>query len=204
MDFLNEVSAWLTQNRELLFRLTRVASVLAIVLGSAMAVGAVLIAPVRIRFGIVRLDPLLKLIGMGLIIGWMVLASGIVINSSFVVIAKFILLNVMITVSVLSWIFLLTWPQISRALTSIQQECELATNLTYLQAEMARAQLEQLNDRIQRSIEPEEREVTETVLKTLSPLVTMFIRRERSVLKWSVAAVDVGKTLMGYFFSDKK
>jgi hypothetical protein len=204
MDFLNEVGAWLTQNRELVFRWIRVAFVVSTILGSAVAIGTVLIFPVRIRFGMVRLDPLLKLICMGLIIGWMVLTAGVVINSTLVVIAKYLLLNVMIAVSVMSWVFLLTWPQISRALSSIQQECELATNLTYLQAEMARAQLEQLNDRIQRSIEPEEREVTETMLKTLSPLVTMFIRRERSVLKWSVAAVDVGKTLMGYFFSDKK
>lgn len=205
MEFLNEIGAWLTQNRELLFRLTRVACVLSIILASLMAVTIVAIFPIRIRFGMLRLDPLLKLFCAVFVIAWAAVASGVMINTpAWKDIGKFVLLNVMVIISVVSWILLLTWQQISRALSAIQQECELATNLTYLQAEMARAQMESLNDRIQRAIEPEDREMTETVLKTISPLVSMFLKRERSIVKWSVAAVDVGRTMMGYFFSDKK
>lgn len=205
MEFLNEIGAWLTQNRELLFRLTRVVCVLSIILASLMAITIVAIFPIRIRFGVLRLDPLLKLFCAGFVITWGAVASGVMINTpAWKDIGKFFLLNVMVVISVVSWILLLTWPQISRALSAIQHECELATNLTYLQAEMARAQMESLNDRIHRAIEPEEREMTETVLKTISPLLSMFLKRERSIVKWSVAAVDVGRTMMGYFFSDKK
>jgi hypothetical protein len=204
MEFLNEIGAWLAANRELFFKVTRVISVLALVLGSAVTIGLIVFFPIRIRFGIIRLEGLLKLICTVLVIGWMVFSAGVLISSTFVVIAKYIILNVMIGTSVTAWILLLTWPQINAALIQIQQECEVATNLTFLQAEMARAQLESLNDRIQRATQPEQREVTETMLKTISPLVTMFLKRERSVIKWSVAAVDVGKSLMGYFFSDKK
>jgi hypothetical protein len=204
MELWNEIAAWLTQHKDTLFRLTRVISVLAVILGSLTAIFVALLFPIRIRLGAVRVDPLVKLIVMGLIVGWMVLSCGVIISSTFVVIAKYIILNVMIATSVIAWVLLFSWPQINRALTLIQQECELATNLTFLQGEMMRSQLEAVSARIHQAIEPEEREVTETMLKTLTPLVGLFLNKERSLVKWSIAGVGVAKNLMGYFFSEKK
>jgi len=205
MEVFQAIGAWLMEHREVLFKIVRVMSVLAIILGSATTTAIVFFFPIRIRLGVVRLDGLIKLIAAALVVCWMVLASSVVIFSpTFVGIAKFLIINVMIAVSVTAWVLLLTWPQISAALTAVQQECELATNLTFLQAEMARAQLESVNDRIQRAIQPEEVDATQTLLKTISPLVSMFVRRETSVIKWSMAVVDVGKHMMAYFKQSKK
>lgn len=204
MDWVNDIAAFLAQHKELLFRLARVISVLAVILGALTSMAVTLLFPVRIRLGALRLDPLLKLIAIALIFGWMVLSGAVVISSTFVVIAKYIILNVMIATSLTAWVLLLTWRQISAALTAIQQECELANNLTFLQGEMMRSQMEAVNARIQLAIQPEEREVTETMLKTITPLIGLFLNKERSVMKWSLAGVGVAKNLMGYFFSEKK
>lgn len=204
MEWANDIAAWLTQHRELLFRLARVISVLAVILGAFTAVIVTLIFPIRVRLGVVRLDPLLKLLAVVAMFGWMALSCGVIISSTFVVIAKYIILNVMIATSFVAWVLLLTWPQIDRALLSIQQECELATNLTFLQGEMMRSQLEAVTARIQQAVEPEEREITETMLKTVTPLIGLFLNKERSILKWSIAGMGVARNLAGYFFTEKK
>ena len=91
-------------------------------------------------------------------------------------------------------------PRIDRALNNIQRDCELATQLSFMQGEMTRAQLEEINERLKQAIAPEEKELTESMLKTLSPLVMLYFRKERSIIKWSVAAAKLGKGVFDYFF----
>lgn len=204
MEYLDQIGAFFLANQSSIAWFARFTSVMAIISASLLGAFIVLLMPIRIRFGIFRLDGLLKLIGALLVLGWMCAAVWAVIWFPFVVIAKLTIIHITVIGGIVCWVLLLSGSQIDRAMTSIQQECELANKLTFLQAEMARAQLQTLNDRIQKSIEPEEREMTETMLKSISPLVSMFLRRERSVIKWSVAAVDVGKELMRYFFNETK
>jgi hypothetical protein len=215
MEFLDSISAWFGQASQVVEAffsryqleisiLTRVVSVLSIIATGLTTCLLVLILPIRVRMGALRIDALLKLIVFLGIFAWCFVASYVVIFQPFIIIAKLAIINVMLVGIIVAWTLLLSWPRISLMLTAIQQECELANNLTFLQAEMARSQLEALNMRIQQAIQPEEREVTETMLRTLSPIVTMFLKKERSILKWSYAAVDVGRTMMRHFFSDKK
>ncbi|HEY9791876.1 MAG TPA: hypothetical protein V6D22_15835 [Candidatus Obscuribacterales bacterium] len=88
-----------------------------------------------------------------------------------------------------------------RTLAGIQQECELATNLTFLQGEITRAQLEQISQKLRQASEPQEKEITETMLKSLSPIVMLYLRKEKSLVEWSMAAANLGRTLLKYFWS---
>jgi hypothetical protein len=204
MEFFNQIGAFILQHQQAIFWFSRFASSIAIASACLVATLIILVLPIRIRFGIIRIDGLLKLIVSVLILGWMAAAIWAVVALPFVIIAKLCFLHLMIIGSITCLVLVVSGPQIDQMLDSIQQDCQLANNLTFLQAEMARAQLQGLSDRIKQSMQPEEKEITETVLKSISPLVSLFLKRERSVLKWSFAAVDVGRTMMRYFWSDKK
>lgn len=160
--------------------------------------------PLRIRLGSLRIDGLLKLFAWFLTAAWCVAATWVAIKFPILIAAKLWIINLLIVGIVACWFFLLTSRVWSGLLTDVQQECELATNLVFLQGEMARAQLESLAEKIRASAQPEEREITQTMLKTLSPVVMLFLHKERSVVKWSMAAVNLSKGLMSYFWSAKK
>lgn len=204
MEFLNQLGAIILQHKREIFLLARSLSVIAIV--ASCLGGAVLIAmlPFRIRFGIIKLENLVKLAAILILFAWGAAATWAVIWLEFIVIAKLLLVHVFIIGSLAAWVLILCGPELNRMLIITQAQCELASNLTFLQADIVRAQLAEVNERIRRAVEPEEQEFTDTMLRTMSPLVSLFIKRERSVIKWSIAAVDVGKTMMRYFFSDKK
>jgi hypothetical protein len=102
------------------------------------------------------------------------------------------------------WIGILNSGRWAKELVLVQTECELATNLTFLQGEMVRAQLEDVNDRIRKQLEPQEIDATKTLLQTMSPLMMLFVQKEKSIMKWSLAAVNAGKMLTKYFNSPKK
>ncbi len=204
MEFLDQIGAVLQQNQQALLDTARwliAAGIIFVCLSGARLVTSV---PLRIRFGMVRLDPLLKFLVVALIAAWMTAATWSVMTFSFMVIAKLFLIHLMIGAGLLCWIVIFCGPQIDRGLMQIQQDCELAINLTFLQAEMARAQLDSLNAKIRTSLEPQEREITETMLKSISPLLSLFLAKDKSVVKWSLAAVDVGKVMMHYFWSPKR
>ena len=87
-----------------------------------------------------------------------------------------------------------------QSLAKIQQECDLAANLVFLQGEMTRSQLEALNERLKHAVEPEEREITETMLKSISPFVMLYLHKEKNMIKWSLAAANMGRDLFNYFW----
>ena len=91
-----------------------------------------------------------------------------------------------------------------RALDNIQQECEMAAHLTFLQAEMTRAQLENLNQRLSSAVQPREREIAATMLKSLSPFVMLYLKKEKSIFEWSMAAVNIGRGVLRYILLPKK
>lgn len=203
-QFGNAIWSSFQLHHEVIYVFCRVSTMIALFASCVVGAFIVLLLPIRIRFGIVRLDPLLKLIIIVGVLGWMGAAMWASLFFPFLIVAKLWIIHVMIAVGLGCWVLLIAGPQLNLALTSIQKECEIATNLTFLQADYTRAQLESLNERIRRSVEPEERDATEMMLRSISPIVSLFLKKERSVIKWSFAAVDVGKTLMKYFWSDEK
>ncbi len=205
MEFLDQIAALLQQNQKAFLDVARLIAAVGVVFVCLSGSNLVTKLPIRrFRFGPLRLDLLLKFLVIAVIVAWMAGATLSVVLLPLLVVAKLFLIHVMICAGLLCWVFILSGPQIDRGLTQIQQDCELATNLTFLQAEMARAQLDSMNEKIRNSLEPEEREITETMLKSISPLVSLFLHKERSVVKWSIAAVDVGKVMMHYFWSPKR
>jgi hypothetical protein len=127
--------------------------------------------------------------------------SYLILTTPPLLVAKLALIVFLICAGFFCLICVFNVHRFHRALTAVQQECELMTNLTFLQGEMTRAQLEQLNERIRQATEPEEREITETMLKSLSPLVMLFLRKEKSIIQWSLAAANIGKDMLKYIWS---
>lgn len=118
--------------------------------------------------------------------------------------AKIAFIELLIMGCIVCWIGILNSGNWAAQLVQLQSEFELATNLTFLQGEMVRAQLEDMSARIHKSMEPQEIDMTETLLQSLSPMAMLFFKKEKSIMKWSMAAVKVGKTLGKYFWSPKK
>jgi hypothetical protein len=150
-----------------------------------------------------RAHPLVKLLlfaGTLLVagsVGWLIL-----MNPPLLV-AKLFLIACMTVGGFASLIIAANCHRWYASLHTIQQDCELASNLAFLQGEMTRAQLEALSARLKQAVEPEEREITHTMLKSISPFVLLFIRKEKNVLQWSLAAAKLGKDLLGYFWSPR-
>lgn len=184
--------------------IARGATVTAIVIVGLLLLWLIPQIPLRVRIGAVRIDGLLKLCGWIFILGWCIAAAYVTVRFPLLIAAKLWIINLLLVGIIGCWFFLLTSRVWSDLLTDVQQECELATNLVFLQGEVARSQLESLSEKIRAAAQPEEREITETMLKTLSPVVMLFLHKERSVVKWSMAAMNLSKGLMSYFMSPKK
>ena len=119
-------------------------------------------------------------------------------------VAKLALLEFLAVAILACWVCILNSNSWARSLLAIQSECELANNLTFLQGEMVRSQLEDINTRIHKQLEPPELDATQTLLQVLSPAVMLLVQKERSLMKWSMAAVNIGKTLTKFFKNSPK
>lgn len=150
--------------------------------------------------GVARVTPLARLALLLFILACAIAASWAVCVFSPLLVAKGALVIGLVLGGIFCLIFLCVLPELDRALTNLQRDCELATQLSYMQGEMTRAQLETLNDRLKQAVQPEEREITESVLRSISPLVMMYFRKEKNIIKWSMAAANLGKGVLDYFF----
>jgi hypothetical protein len=152
----------------------------------------------------IRMNPFFKLFLTVLFLGGAAGLIWLVLTTAPLLIAKLALIIVLICGGLLCLYCLTQVGRWTEDLVRIQAECELATNLTFLQGEMTRAQLEQVSLKLQKMAEPEEREITETLFKSLSPIVMLYLRKEKSVIEWSLAAAGMGRDLFKHFWSPKK
>jgi hypothetical protein len=131
--------------------------------------------------------------------------SYLILTSEPLLVAKLVLIAVSIGSGLLCLLSLLNIGRFYRTLTAIRKECELMTNLTFLQGEMTRAQLEQLHERIRQAVQSQRpsHEIGETMLRSLSPLVMLFLRKEKSIIQWSLAAANIGRGMLKYFWSER-
>lgn len=153
---------------------------------------------------LVDLAPTVKLIGSAFIIAIAIVQAWFTIALPLLLVAKIYFIELMVSGILGCLIGIASAGRWHQQLTQIQDECEVATSLVFLQGEMTRAQLEAVNERIQRSMEPEEIDLTETVLKSLSPALMLFIQKEKSIVKWSMTGLSIAKSLSKYFWSPKK
>src|SRR5579883_1420154 len=147
-----------------------------------------LLSPVRL-FSVSKL--LITLIYLGMLA---IFFYGVLVLAP-ITIAKLLLVAALIIGGCFCLILL---PQVSHwnhKLDLVQQECEIAAKVTYLQGEVLRAQLEALNEKLKHTVEPEKKEMAAAVLKTISPLAMLYLNKERSILKWSFAAARLGNNL---------
>jgi hypothetical protein len=201
IEALNQITPYL-------IIVAQAAGVLAIAALAIFGIKAVRSLPVSIRVdtpdGVIDYAPFLKMVVNLLLLA---LACGhgcIVIFLPLLTAAKIFLIELLIISSLGCWVGIANSGRWARQLMALQAECELATNLTFLQGEMIRAQLEEANERIHRQLEPPAMEASETLLKSLQPVMMLFLQKEKSIMKWSMAAVNVGKNLTKYFSSPKK
>jgi hypothetical protein len=85
------------------------------------------------------------------------------------------------------------------ALEMMEKHAELARDLSMMQAEYMRVQLDGLNQRLKQTIEPEVKDITKSLLKSVSPLAVLFFKREHNPFAWGAAALNAGRTLFSYF-----
>jgi hypothetical protein len=121
--------------------------------------------------------------------------SWLILNSSALLVAKLAVIFLLISGGCACLAIATQAPRLLMALKSIEQECELATNLTFLQGEMTRAQLEQVSKKLQEITQPSEKEVTEGLLQSISPFVMLYFRKEKNIVAWAMAAVKMGKSI---------
>ena len=121
--------------------------------------------------------------------------SWLILNSTPLLVAKLAIIALLVSGGCACLAMATQAPRLLRALKTIEQECELATNLTFLQGEMTRAQLEQVSKKLQEITQPSEKEVTDGLLQSLSPFVMLYFRKEKSIVAWSLAAVKMGKSI---------
>jgi hypothetical protein len=169
----------------------------------AMVLATIAVAYLLIYLaGVIRMSPFARLMCLLLILAAAGAASYAVCTLAPLLVAKGALVICLIGGGLFCFLLVCLVPKIDIALTSLQRDCELATQLCYMQGEMTRAQLEEINARLQQATQPQEREITESMLRTLSPLVMMYFRKEKNIIKWSMAAVKVGRGVFDYFFKD--
>ena len=129
-------------------------------------------------------------------IAWLIPASYVLLSYALADVAKLALVNIMGLVAILGFGLLIFSKPIENELRIIEKECDMIRDITLFQASDVRAQLALIKEKMQAKNEPASRdEVTRTILKSVSPLVMLFFRKERSIVKWSLAAVNVGRVM---------
>lgn len=152
------------------------------------AAGLVILAKLRMQ-GLLVLTAILA-------VAWLIPASYVLLNYSLTDVAKLVLVNIMGLAAVVGFGLLIFSKPIENELRIMEKECDMLRDITLFQASDLRAQLALVKEKMQAKNEPASRdEVTRTILKSVSPLVMLFFRKERSIVKWSLAAVNVGRVL---------
>lgn len=118
--------------------------------------------------------------------------------------AKLTLAYLMFLACVICWAVFLIAPQGKQTLILIEQDCSELRDVSVLGATQMRAQLAQVSERLKRQAQPDERQATAMVLKSVSPLVMLLFAKEKSMLKWGMTAFGLGRSLFKYFDIKKK
>jgi hypothetical protein len=129
-------------------------------------------------------------------IAWLIPASYVLLIYSLTDVAKLALVNIMSIGAILGFGLLIFSKPIENELRIMEKECDMMRDITLFQASDMRAQLALVKEKMRDRTEPASKdEVARSILKSVSPLVMLFFSKERSIVKWSLAAVNLGRVL---------
>jgi hypothetical protein len=118
--------------------------------------------------------------------------------------SKLTLAYLMFLACVICWTVFFIAPQGRQTLIMIEMACAELRDVSMLGATQARAQLSAISERLKLQAEPDQRQATAMVLKSVSPLVMLFFAKEKSMLKWGMTAFSLGRSMFKYFGAHKK
>ena len=85
----------------------------------------------------------------------------------------------------------------------MELECDTARDMAMIQGTMLRSQLREIQDRLSKKPEKAEMEIIGTMMKQAMPLVTLFMAKETSIIKWGFAGAKLAKTAFEWFQNKK-
>jgi len=149
-----------------------------------------------LAFDRMRLNAAVSFILTALIFVWLLPLSWVLLRWEWHNVGKYMLINFMVGLSFASLVTLLITRLLESELAKIEKECDNLRDITLFQAMDLRAQLVQLKHRIQEGQEtPGKDEIARTIVKGISPAVTLFFSKERSLVKWTLAGFNVARTI---------
>lgn len=153
---------------------------------------------------LVLLSPALRKV---LVIVTALVAAPMVVAPLFfdvVPLSKLVLAYLMFLACVGSWAILALAPHGKEALIMLEQDCSQLRDVSVLGGTQVRAQLAEVAEKLRRKSEPDQREATALLLRSVSPVVMLFFAKEKSALKWGMHAFTLARSLVKYFSAQKK
>lgn len=143
-----------------------------------------------------RLIELIVKVAIGLSITnlLVLLACGIFVNALFA--GKVLVIEVMVGVSAVCLTIFKYQPKIMDELTHAEEIANLARDQAFVDLNMAREELRRLRHKLRRDTDEEGYAHVNELLKMVSPLVVMFIQKEKNILRWGMFGWKVAQNAM--------
>ncbi len=124
----------------------------------------------------------------------LLLACGFFISALFA--GKVLVIEVMFAISAICLATLWFQPKIMSELTQAEELAYLAREQAFVDLNMAREELKRLRHKLRRDTDDEGYGHVNELLKMVSPLVMMFIQKEKNVLRWGMFGWKVMQNAM--------
>lgn len=124
----------------------------------------------------------------------MLFACGFFVNALFA--GKVLVIEVMVGISVACLAVFKFQPKIMDELTHAEEIAYLAREQAFVDLNMARQELRRLRHTLRRDTDEEGYAHVNELLKMVSPLVMMFIQKEKNILRWGMFGWKVAQNAM--------
>jgi len=125
-------------------------------------------------------------------------------DSVFLGFGKIILVLIMLAASFVCLLVFRNSSSWRKQLSLLELECDDARDAVVLQATIARSQLAEVYERLTTQQEKPEIEVISNLIKQAMPLVSLFMSKETSLIKWGMAGVNLARSAFDYFKRSEK
>ncbi len=121
-------------------------------------------------------------------------ACGFFINALFA--GKVLVIEVMVGISAICLAIFKFQPEIMNELTHAEELAYLARDQAFVDLNMAREELKRLRHKLRRDTDDEGYGHVNELLKMISPLVMMFVQKEKNILRWGMFGWKVAQNAM--------
>lgn len=132
------------------------------------------------------------------------LIHNILYSPFWILLAKSILALLMTLFAVLCLLLSLKANGWRMMLQGIETECDIARDMTMLQATVARSELREIQEKLKTKTEKAKIEVVSSLVKEAVPVLSMIMQKETSLLKWGFAGAKLIRSAFEYFSQAKK